>query len=263
MKSFIMCLIIFGEVCFNPASPALTTAEKNVGLSIASTLDNLLTPTSSFKSMSSSGARLESRSLDFMLLLDTSGSINLNDFNEGKEATEVIVDFIDNKSPISCTGTRVGLIRFSFEARVVFSFGDYNCPCEVKRAIDQVEYDEGWATATALALTSAKTEFNTNGRVHNAKVIWILTDGKSNRGGSPITPANQLKNMGVTICAVAIGGDVNMAEINSIASSDCVFQLTSFSKYKEVMKFAYSQSGGAPKSPTVGPDFFKGMQFRK
>ena len=51
-------------------------------------------------------------------------------------------------------------------------------------------------TATNKALTLTETEFNRNGRFSNAKVVWILTDGKSNSGGSPIPVAERLINMG-------------------------------------------------------------------
>ena len=74
-----------------------------MGDSIASTLDNLISPSGSGGSkqlMAASWFRTKSRYyshrrpssiryLDFMLVLDSSGSIGAEDFKEGKEATEV------------------------------------------------------------------------------------------------------------------------------------------------------------------------------
>ena len=66
---------------------------------------------------------------------------------------------------------------------------------------------------------------------------------------------------------MAIGDNVNMKEINDMASPNCVFKLTSFSKYKAVMQYAYAKSGGAAKPPAkpqpLDAGFFSGIQFRK
>lgn len=280
MKSLTIYLLVVGVIGFSKA--ALTSEETDVGDSIASTLDNLISPSGSGGSkqlMAASWFRPKSRYyshrrpssiryLDFMLVLDSSGSIGAEDFKEGKEATEVIVDYIDNKAPISSAGSRVGLVQFSSlsKTRVVFHFGDYNTAREVKRKIGALNY-VGGMTATNKALTLTETEFNRNGRFSNAKVVWILTDGKSNSGGSPIPVAERLINMDATVCAVAIGDNVNMKEINDMASPNCVFKLTSFSKYKAVMQYAYAKSGGAAKPPAkpqpLDSSFFSGIQFRK
>ena len=53
---------------------------------------------------------------------------------------------------------------------------------------------------------------------------------------------------GITVCAVAIGSGVNMAEINGIATENCVFQLPSFSTYREANAYAYAQKFGAKSS---------------
>ena len=57
----------------------------------------------------------------------------------------------------------------------------------------------GSRTATAKALNLALTEFALRGTNRNAKVVWILTDGKSNTGGSPFPPAAALKGKGTDI----------------------------------------------------------------
>ena len=59
--------------------------------------------------------------------------------------SQVIVDYIDNKAPISSAGSRVGLVQFSSlsKTRVVFHFGDYNTAREVKRKIGALNYVGG------------------------------------------------------------------------------------------------------------------------
>lgn len=44
----------------------------------------------------------------------------------------------------------------------------------------------------------------------------------------------------VKVCAVAIGEDANMEEINAIASYRCAFQLTTYAKFKEVMEYVFN-----------------------
>ena len=63
----------------------------------------------------------------------------------------------------------------------------------------------------------------------------------------------------MTICAVAVGKRVSMSEINGIASSGCVYRLTSFSSYKRVMQYAMKSRGVA--APQVDSDFFSGIKF--
>ena len=46
------------------------------------------------------------------------------------------------------------------------------------------------------------------------------------------------------MCAVAIGSGVNMAEINGIATENCVFQLPSFSTYRKANVYAFTQQFG-------------------
>ena len=67
---------------------------------------------------------------------------------------------------------------------------------------------------------------------------------------------------GVTVCAVAVGDSINMAEINDIASSGCAFRATSFTRYDKIIEFAAAEGRGSrQQSPTLEPDFFSGIQF--
>ena len=54
-------------------------------------------------------------------------------------------------------------------------------------------------TATGKALLLANEEFERQEISSNAKNVWLFTDGKSNKGTSPITEANKLRRMGNVI----------------------------------------------------------------
>lgn len=186
------------------------------------------------------------QNLDFLFVLDSSGSIGACEFLAAINASKTAAEYINERNPISPTGSRVGLIEFSSPdmTQVMFRFGDHENLTAVTDAIDSITYDRG-STATAIALDLAKTEFEQNGKAGHARVAWVLTDGQSNTGGDPIPVASQLKNMGITVCAVAIGSSVNMEEINGIATEGCVFQLPSFSTYRQANAYAYAQKFGA------------------
>ena len=56
-------------------------------------------------------------------------------------------------------------------------------------------HTSGSKTATALALELAQREINRNGRWENAKLVWLMSDGRANTG-SPLRAARDLKDMG-------------------------------------------------------------------
>ncbi|XP_013401015.1 uncharacterized protein LOC106166899 [Lingula anatina] len=83
--------------------------------------------------------------LDFLFVLDSSGSITARYFEEAKDVCKIIVDYIHGKSPIGKYGSRVGLIQYSTKSKthVEFSFGDYNTVSAIKNRISQVKFDNG------------------------------------------------------------------------------------------------------------------------
>ena len=55
------------------------------------------------------------------------------------------MDFINNKAPISPSGSRVALIEFSSpsKTKLVFGLGDRAYVSDVKSSINSVNYDNG------------------------------------------------------------------------------------------------------------------------
>ncbi|XP_013398107.1 matrilin-4 [Lingula anatina] len=168
--------------------------------------------------------------LDFLYVLDSSGSIGSEHFDKAKKGVQAQVDVIDLKSKISPSGTHVGLIEFSSPAKthVEFTLRQYTSAAAIKAAVGKINYDDGRSTATADALRLAKKHFDQYGVRENVKVAWVITDGQSNRGGNPKIPADELKKNGVEICVVGIGNNINWKEIKDIAMSDCHFDVESY-----------------------------------
>ena len=67
--------------------------------------------------------------------------------------------------------------------------------------------------------------------------------------------------LGVTICSMAIGSGVNMAEINGMSSPGCVYKAKTFRSYKRIMQYAFKSRGAGAAAPVLDPGFFKGIKF--
>ena len=71
--------------------------------------------------------------------------------------------------------------------------------------------DSTGTTATGKALRLANEEFERQEIGRNAKTVWLFTDGKSNKGTSPITEANKLRRMGnvIVLCNTCLEWNLN------------------------------------------------------
>jgi hypothetical protein len=83
-------------------------------------------------------------------------------------------------------------------------------------------------------------------RSEATKVIYVLTDGKSNRGIKPGIPAGQLKRRRVIIYAMGVTNHIKESELRQIASSkpkDHVFHVKNYAVLNEVTRLL---QGGEP-----------------
>jgi hypothetical protein len=101
-------------------------------------------------------------------------------------------------------------------------------------------YTGGW-TATGTALQYVKNSVISNSaigaRTGAKKVIFVVTDGQSNRGDDPAIPAAELKSRGVIIFALGVTNNVRQSELSSIASSSShVMHVGSYASLDAVTK---------------------------
>ena len=77
------------------------------------------------------------------------------------------------------------------------------------------------ATGTALEYVRNSLIFDSfaGARSVAKKVVFVLTDGHSNQGITPATPARQLRASGAIIFALGVTTNVRQSELLSIASS--------------------------------------------
>lgn len=94
-----------------------------------------------------------SKKKDVVFVLDSSGSIQAENFEKILEFVENVVDKMD----VSFETTRVGIVRFSFTARVMFSLNTYSNKADLIDRIRSIAYDIG-STNTAEAIDMAHAQ---------------------------------------------------------------------------------------------------------
>lgn len=138
--------------------------------------------------------------IDIMLVLDTSSSMQAEDFrpNRFEAARDVAGDFVEGR-----LSDRVGLVVFAAEAYTQVPLTlDYNF---LRRMLERVRIgriEDGTAVGTALA-TAVNRLRETESK---SKVVVLLTDGRNNRGEiDPATAAEIAKTMNVRVYPIGVG----------------------------------------------------------
>lgn len=139
--------------------------------------------------------------VDIMLVLDTSGSMQAQDFEPKNRlfvAKEVIKEFIAKRK-----SDRIGLVVFAADAVT-------QCPLTLDYAlltklVDGVEFgmlDDG--TAIGMGLASACNRMQSSEA--KSKVVVLLTDGQNNAGMvDPTTAARVAQSLGIKVYTIGVG----------------------------------------------------------
>lgn len=139
--------------------------------------------------------------VDIMLVLDTSGSMQAQDFEPKNRlfvAKEVIKEFIARRK-----SDRIGLVVFAADAVT-------QCPLTLDYAlltklVDGVEFgmlDDG--TAIGMGLASACNRMQSSEA--KSKVVVLLTDGQNNAGMvDPTTAARVAQSLGIKVYTIGVG----------------------------------------------------------
>jgi Ca-activated chloride channel family protein len=144
---------------------------------------------------------VKSEGIDIMLLLDTSSSMQAQDFkphNRLHVAKRVINDFVTKRS-----ADRIGLVVFAAQAITQCPLTlDYDILTEL---VDRVEFgmlEDGTAIGVALATACNRLKDSEA----KSRVVVLLTDGRNNMGMiSPITAAEVAKSLGVKVYTIGVG----------------------------------------------------------
>ena len=142
--------------------------------------------------------------------------------------------------------SRVGLVRYSTDAQVLFNLNTYLTNVSLLEAIANMSYNGGW-TNTPAALNATIEQFNTEYGARPKslgipRIAVVVTDGQSNRGGGPpatIAAANRVHSQGILGYGVGVGNNIDMEELIAIASGPehvrllSTFDIVEFKAFQE------------------------------
>jgi Ca-activated chloride channel homolog len=139
--------------------------------------------------------------IDIMLVLDTSGSMQAQDFEPKNRlfvAKEVVKDFIAKRSQ-----DRIGLVVFAADAITQCPLTlDYELLSKLVDGVDFGMLDDG--TAIGVALATACNRLRTSKA--KSRVVILLTDGQNNAGMvDPVTAARVAATLGIKVYTIGVG----------------------------------------------------------
>ena len=164
--------------------------------------------------------------IDFMLVLDGSESINSTEF----EAMRSFADGLIGHFTISPADAHAGIVQFASEGQGVIEIGLSSDPAAIAAAISTMTQLVG-ITDIQEGIALAQQELTANGRPDVPHVILVLTDGVHNEPGDPIAEAEAARSLGTELFAIAVGPKLDIDQLNAIASDpdgEHVFSVDSF-----------------------------------
>lgn len=139
--------------------------------------------------------------VDIMLVLDSSGSMQAQDFkpkNRLHVAKEVVKEFVSRREH-----DRIGLVVFAAQALTQCPLThDYPILAELVDQVDIGMLEDGTAIGVALATACNRLKNSTA----KSKVVVLLTDGQNNSGSiDPTTAAKVAASLGIRVYTVGVG----------------------------------------------------------
>ena len=130
---------------------------------------------------------------------------------------------------IGPAATQVGVVRFSDVASDEILLGSVNDRLQLITQITDIQYPGG-GRSTHLGIQSSHSQITRFSRSDFTKVMIVATGGVSSVPSLTVEQARLAKEDGIVIIALGIGGDVDLNELTSIAtSSEHVILIEQFS----------------------------------
>lgn len=170
---------------------------------------------------------------DIVFVLDSSSSLSATDFTQTKTFVEDVISLFT----IDVTKTRVAVVVYSTHAIVAFNLNAHTTKASLSTATQGVQYMAG-GTNTPEALNMAVNDIllGPEGNRHDAaKIIILVTDGKSNDELLTGQAAAHARFMGIVVFAIGVGSEVSIPELNLVATDpDCTHVFT-VSGYNDII----------------------------
>lgn len=122
------------------------------------------------------GIKCKERPMELVFVIDSSESV-------GPENFEIIKDFVTalvDRVTVGRNATRIGLILYSLEVKLVFNLARYVTKEDIKQAIRNIPY-LGEGTYTGTAIRKATHDAFYSSRVGVSKVAIVITDGQTDK----------------------------------------------------------------------------------
>ncbi len=141
---------------------------------------------------------------DIYFLLDESGSISYEEFDDMKNFTKKWLESFE----VGNNHVRFGLVTFASSATTVFRLHDFNTKADIENAVNALEM-KGGGTRTDLGLREMIPLFKEAERTREEKVrnlLIVITDGESIGTVEPVeVPAKLLRtSQNVNISAIGV-----------------------------------------------------------
>ncbi|GLD53284.1 collagen alpha-6(VI) chain-like protein [Lates japonicus] len=164
---------------------------------------------------------------DIFFLMDDSGSIRNDDFNDMKT---FITGFL-NKFPVGPKHVRIGLVKYSTEPTLEFDLTTYSDTERMKRAVEKIQH-RGGGTMTGKALSEMGPHFKkaSESRHKVPTYLIVITDGKSQ--DSVKAPAEELRAQGINIYAIGVKNSTEAELIEIAGDRKRTFYVTNFDSLK-------------------------------
>ncbi|MEQ2294131.1 hypothetical protein AMECASPLE_000688 [Ameca splendens] len=122
------------------------------------------------------GIKCKEKPMELVFVIDSSESVGPENFEIIKHFVTTLVDRVT----VGRNATRIGLILYSLEVKLVFNLARYNTKEDIKEAIRNIPY-MGEGTHTGTAIRKATQEAFYSSRVGVSKVVIVITDGQTDK----------------------------------------------------------------------------------
>ncbi|KAL5247376.1 hypothetical protein ACHWQZ_G019298 [Mnemiopsis leidyi] len=172
--------------------------------------------------------------LSIAIIMDSSGSVGEDDYRKELSFVKTLLEILFVKAVDSKLHVCTGIVSYSTDVHVEV---DPCCENSICRIVDQfragrMQYRAG-STNTNGALKVARQMLQAT--ASHKKVALLITDGKSNTGGSPVPFAKQMRNQdGIQIVALGVTRDVNRKELMGVSGMSKVTKIDVFDDFHEL-----------------------------
>uniref|UniRef100_A0A674KBI9 VWFA domain-containing protein n=1 Tax=Terrapene triunguis TaxID=2587831 RepID=A0A674KBI9_9SAUR len=178
-----------------------------------------------FPFVSSQLGCVDTEEADIYFLIDGSGSIYPNDFQDMK----VFMNEMISMFQVSANGVRFGVVQYESTPQTEFMISQYNSVKQLKEAVRDIQ-QLGGGTNTGDALRYMKSLFAKAARDSVPKLLIVITDGESQ--DQVTKAAEELRQEGIVIYAIGVKNAVKK-ELKDIAGTeDRMFFVNDFDSLK-------------------------------